>query len=151
MSKVRYASLYERLIANTSKPDDQNENGCWLWQGKTVKGYGRLNVRTKGQHRTLHAHRAMEGVFLRRELRREETLDHLCVMSACCNPDHWQPETNHRNAQLAQHRQGRGLRNAALSLPLLLTPSDDPLQRAADAAWDGIGGVRCESTDPCPF
>jgi hypothetical protein len=147
----RYASLYARLVANTIVPESQNSNGCWLWTGKIVKGYGRLNVRLAGVHRTLHAHRAMEGVFLRRELERGETLDHLCLVGHCCNPDHWQPETNHRNTQLSHHRRGRGLHKAALSLPLVLTPSDDPLQGAADAAWDGIGSVRSEPGAVCPF
>ena len=31
----RYGSLFERLVANSHKPDDQNENGCWLWTGTT--------------------------------------------------------------------------------------------------------------------
>jgi hypothetical protein len=146
--KKRYASLYERLLANTVKPNDQNENGCWLWTGKVVKGYGRLNVRQGGTHRTLHAHRAMEGVFLRRELKREETLDHICLQGTCCNPDHWQAETNERNTQLSHHRRGR-LRNPPTHAPLVLTPSDDPLQRAADEAWES--GVLCAPGEPCPF
>ncbi len=31
----RYASLFERLIANSEPAPGQNECGCWLWTGKT--------------------------------------------------------------------------------------------------------------------
>ena len=52
MAKV-YGSMYERLVANSEKPDDQNECGCWLWTGKTDGKrwhYGKVNVRIDGRH-----------------------------------------------------------------------------------------------------
>lgn len=150
MPRSRYASLYERLVANTIVPESQNSNGCWIWIRKLRKGYGRLNVWQDGRVRSRTAHRLMEGVFLRRPLRLDETLDHLCGCCACCNPDHWQGETNARNAQLRQHRWGNQ-RNGAISTTLPLTAAEDPLQRAADDAWEGIGSVLCAPTDPCPF
>ena len=39
MAKV-YGSMYERLVANSEKPDDQNECGCWLW---TIQVWQRLS------------------------------------------------------------------------------------------------------------
>ena len=63
-----YDSFYERLIANSEKPDDQNECGCWLWTGALgSRGYGKVTVRKprkvfgvmKLLPRPQHAHRAM--------------------------------------------------------------------------------------------
>ena len=46
----RYASMYERLVANSEKPDDQNENGCWVWTGRRHNSnYGVLAVRIPGR------------------------------------------------------------------------------------------------------
>ena len=64
MAKV-YGSMYERLVANSEKPDDQNECGCWLWTGKTDGKrwpYGKVNVRIEGKHVSLRAHRAMAEI-----------------------------------------------------------------------------------------
>lgn len=132
MSQVRYGSLYERVLANSEKPDDQNECGCWLWTGRTACGYGRMTVRVPGKPHpgVVLAHRATEQHLrdLAAQLASDdaqagdwwdtvlptvtaaplcpenETLDHLCCTQRCVNPDHWQPETRARNTQLAAQR-----------------------------------------------
>lgn len=90
----RYNSLYERLVANSNKPDDQNENGCWLWTGKTDGKpwpYGKVNVWRYGKHVSLRAHRAMAEIMEERPLDPEhETVEHLCGNPLCVNPDHFE-------------------------------------------------------------
>ena len=91
---ARYNSLYERLVANSHKPDDQNEAGCWLWTGKTDGKrwpYGKINVRRDGRHVSLRAHRAMAEMMERRPLDPDhETVEHLCGNPLCINPDHFE-------------------------------------------------------------
>jgi hypothetical protein len=132
---VRYANLFSRLVANSSKPDDQNEDGCWQWSGMVDKdGYGRLSMRIKGKpHPTgMRAHRVMEqtlrdntaqfaaddavpGLFLAPKIASvpmcpdEETLDHLCWCTGCTNPDHWVVATRAANAKEARSRDERCL------------------------------------------
>ena len=93
MAKV-YGSMYERLVANSEKPDDQNECGCWLWTGKTDGKrwpYGKVNVRIEGKHVSLRAHRAMAEITEGRALDPEhETVEHLCGNPLCVNPDHFE-------------------------------------------------------------
>jgi hypothetical protein len=90
----RYNSLFERLVANSHKPDDQNENGCWLWTGTTDGKrwpYGKVNVRIDGKHTSLRAHRAMAQLFEEKPLDPEhETVEHLCGNPLCVNPDHFE-------------------------------------------------------------
>lgn len=107
----RYGSMFERLVANSVKPEDQNENGCWLWVGpvdhKRVP-YGQVSKRVDGKHVNVKAHREMENQCRCGDddvpLLPTETIDHLCGVSLCINPDHWRIETRERNSQLAQER-----------------------------------------------
>lgn len=64
-------------------------DGCWLWEGGTRGGYGRIKL---VGHGSLSAHRASyehhvgpipEGLVL----------DHLCRNPACINPAHLEPVT----------------------------------------------------------
>lgn len=87
----RYATLYERIVANTAEPT--SEQGCWLWtgrhDGKRGGEYGRMNVRENGRHHTRQPHRVMAALVEGRELHPdEETVEHLCRVTLCCNPDH---------------------------------------------------------------
>lgn len=109
---MKYDSLFLRLIANSEKPDDQNENGCWLWTGRTdgKRGgeYGRMNVYRGGKIKTVQPHREMEQVLLGRPLDPEsETIDHLCESTLCINPDHWTLVTRAVNSSLSQKRNPR--------------------------------------------
>ena len=73
---------------------------CWIWQGTIdkAKGYGAVKVNGK----MLKVHRAMyerevgpipEGM----------TIDHLCKVRACLNPDHMEPVTDIENTKRGRH------------------------------------------------
>ena len=105
---MKYASMYERLIANSEKPDDQNENGCWVWTGKTDSKrwpYGMVTKRGKdGKVVNVRAHRAMfnelDGDWFL--LDTVDEIDHLCENPLCINPDHWRIVTKVENAKRSQ-------------------------------------------------
>lgn len=125
---MRYASLYERLIANSEKAEDQNENGCWLWTGKTDKKpwpYGQLNVRVSGKHTTLRAHRAMFGEILRRPLLTDETVDHLCGQWLCVNPDHLEIVSREENSRRSQQANPRVPNRFTRALASAIVQSSD--------------------------
>lgn len=127
---VRYASLFVRLVANSAKPDDQNEGGCWPWTAQLDRGYSRLTLRVNGRHVKRRGHRIMEqllrdnarqfaaddalpGLLLAATVAPEplpeaETLDHLCWRSECINPDHWEPVPNAENARRQQAQRPSG-------------------------------------------
>lgn len=102
----RYGSMYERLIANSEKPDDQNENGCWRWTGKTDHKrwpYGVVTKRVDGEHKTVKAHREMEQQFHEAPLDPDEqTVEHLCHNRLCINPDHFVLLTRVENSAASQ-------------------------------------------------
>lgn len=111
---MKYLHLFERLVANSYVPEDQNENGCWIWTGGTVppkNEYGRLSVRVPGRKtpKSVYAHRAME-IEVRRfmedktELGYDDTIDHRCLNTLCVNPDHWLVVTRAENTRLANER-----------------------------------------------
>lgn len=106
----RYGSMFERLVANSVKPDDQNENGCWVWAGKTDKKrwpYGQVNKRIDGKHVTERAHREMENQFREVLLTSDEEVDHLCMNPLCVNPDHFEIVSKVENAIRSQQRNPR--------------------------------------------
>jgi HNH endonuclease len=107
---VKYASMFERLVANSVKPDKQNENGCWQWIGPTDGKrwpYGQVSKRVNGKHKTIKAHREMENKFRKVPLAEDETIDHLCMNPLCVNPDHFSVVTRVENSRLSQQRNPR--------------------------------------------
>lgn len=68
-------------------------NGCWIFQGSLVAGYGRigLNGTTKGAHVVTYEDKygpVPEGL----------ELDHFyCNNKQCCNPDHVEPVAHTEN------------------------------------------------------
>ena len=67
--------------------DTHGENGCWLWTGaKNANGYGSFGYTTK---KTKLAHRYSYEIL--RGPIEAQTLDHLCRVRACVNPDHLEP------------------------------------------------------------
>lgn len=75
---------------------EKAENGCWLWPGaKTPRGYGKAgmpNGQTVYTHRVMYEHRhgaIPEGL----------TLDHLCRVRSCANPDHLEAVTHIENVR----------------------------------------------------
>ena len=62
----------------------EHESGCWLWQGTlAANGYGVLRVDGKN----VKAHR-FSYELLRGPIPEGATIDHLCRVRSCVNPDH---------------------------------------------------------------
>jgi hypothetical protein len=88
----KYATLKDRLRANSARVNMQYEtegilSPCWLWLGATCnKGYGRINLssRSRGQR----AHIVSYEEYMGRKVREGYTLDHLCRVRSCINPEH---------------------------------------------------------------
>lgn len=73
--------------------------GCWLWTGaKNWTGYGQRSVRVDGKVRTARAHR-MAYELLVGPIPEGLTIDHLCRVRHCVNPDHLEPVTMKENAR----------------------------------------------------
>lgn len=69
------------------------ESGCWIWTGAlTLGGYG--HTWEGGRYAYAHrvAYRAVKGA-----IPPALTLDHLCRVRACVNPDHLEPVTHREN------------------------------------------------------
>lgn len=68
-------------------------SGCWLWMGcRTKTGYGRMHI----NGRMWLAHRYVyEQLF--GKISEELTLDHLCRVRNCVNPDHLEPVGHREN------------------------------------------------------
>lgn len=138
-----YATLFERLVANTHAPD--SDNGCWIWAGCLRNGYGAVTVRMPGRKNPVR--RAAHRVMLEEILDMEFPLDeggHLCYDTRCANPDHLEVQT--RLFNLSDRRGYAG--SEGCMIPVLF-PRRDLLDEAACAAWDSPG-IAC---DPCviPF
>jgi hypothetical protein len=87
----------ERLIAKIRVAD----SGCWIWQGHIrPTGYGSFNRKSDGTWRSQQAHRAAYEM-LRGPIPDGLTLDHLCSVRACVNPEHLDPCTLGENSRRA--------------------------------------------------
>lgn len=73
-------------------------SGCWLWMGSVDRdGYGRISTSPKsGLPRNVLVHRAMYAHYQGR-IPDGLTIDHLCRVRCCCNPDHMEPVSNVTN------------------------------------------------------
>jgi hypothetical protein len=74
------------------------QDGCWLWTGSLKgDGYGSFNDQSTNIH---SAHRwAFAHIGVYRPLVDGLTLDHLCRVRACVNPDHLQQVTHAENVR----------------------------------------------------
>jgi len=77
---------WERLLEKV----EEDENGCWLYQGAlNESGYGRFAYHGIHGYGTDYAHRAafhLANGWLPEGY--EQTIDHLCRVHRCVNPDH---------------------------------------------------------------
>lgn len=84
-------TLAERLAAGHAVDDA----GCWIWQGAPGKnGYGRMSIGDRLQyvHRLSYEHHVgpiPDGL----------TIDHLCRVRMCINPEHLEPVTFAENTR----------------------------------------------------
>lgn len=70
-----------------AKIDRHGAGGCWLWQGvPDSKGYGQIKI--SGVKRLVHRLVYEQTVG---PIPAGMTLDHLCRVRLCCNPDHLEP------------------------------------------------------------
>jgi hypothetical protein len=66
------------------------ENGCWLWQGAVVNGYGRIkltNFLGSNKAKSLGAHRVSYLVF-KGDIADGLYVCHTCDIPTCINPEH---------------------------------------------------------------
>jgi hypothetical protein len=74
------------------------QDPCWVWTGALIvhQKYGEIKVGNK----TTYTHRyslELAGVELIEELE----VDHLCELTACCNPNHLEQVTHDENVRRA--------------------------------------------------
>lgn len=73
------------------------ENTCWVWDGAVTKdGYGKTFIMIGKYQKNILAHRLSYQVFVG-DIPEGLTLDHLCRVKSCINPDHLQPVTMAEN------------------------------------------------------
>jgi hypothetical protein len=65
-----------------------DDSGCWPWQGALVDGYGVLRVEGKKTKAHRFAYELLEGA-----IPAGLTIDHLCCNKGCVNPGHMEPVT----------------------------------------------------------
>lgn len=83
--------------------------GCWLWSGAgDEKGYG--FVRSRGAN--YRAHR-LAWEILRSPIPDGLTIDHLCKVKCCVNPDHMEVVSSVENTLRAETWSGRNSRRTA--------------------------------------
>ena len=83
-------------------------DGCWRWTGSiTNTGYGQVYA-----HGAQHlVHRYTYSTLIG-PIPEGMSLDHLCRVRACCNPDHLEPVTHAENMRrMWAHRRRRDMIN----------------------------------------
>ena len=89
----------QRVLSKVAR----DANGCWLWTGALLDGYGIVKV-GGGVRR---AHRVVFE-FERGPIPDGLELDHLCRVRRCVNPDHLEPVTKAENIRRERaERKGR--------------------------------------------
>lgn len=139
MTRRRYNTLFERLVANTVEDTD----GCWIWQGVTRHGYGAFSARRPGCRtpRQVPADRAMLECTTGWLFPFDEAGHYRCFKPACIHPDHLRIETQAENLSTR-----RGYAECAGRwVPVLFPTPGRELDDAVDAAWSHaeVGGVYC--------
>lgn len=91
--------LGHRLIEKVVYEDRGHSTTCWIWTAtKNRKGYGSFGV----DGRNLLAHRVAYELFVA-PIPEGLTLDHLCRVPACINPEHLEPVTMQENFRRGIH------------------------------------------------
>ena len=86
----KYASLIDRIIANSTLSDENFYNGtpCWEWIGRVTTNRSGTKYPRKGQVTMEFAHRVVVRNIKGRRLTKRMVAMHLCNNSLCVNPDH---------------------------------------------------------------
>lgn len=93
----------KQLALFLRRVDCTGADGCWMWRGAcNRKGYGQFSVgasETTGlTTSTFRAHRVAYEL-LKGSIPAGLTLDHLCRVRPCVNPDHLEPCTSAENSR----------------------------------------------------
>jgi hypothetical protein len=67
-------------------------NGCWLWQGGLVHGYGKTSINNKTQR----VHRVVYELVMG-QISDDTNVLHKCDVRHCCNPEHLWLGTHYDN------------------------------------------------------
>ena len=142
----KYASLGDRIIANSEMSDTLSYRGtpCWIWTGKTGRNksgmlYGKMTFRyqrgpRKGKVYNMAAHRASIKAFKHgKRITPRTVVMHLCNNSLCVNPAHLMGGTQSRNVKQCV-RDGRHK-----------TPFRDPERRVARLSYSSERTGSCRS------
>jgi hypothetical protein len=101
--KLGQSELWKRIESYIS-PEPMS--GCWLWTGGAYQNrYGRINVAGE----MCYAHRVVY-TLLKGEIPLGLTIDHLCRVTFCVNPDHLEPVTRSENMRRRPDVQATGAR-----------------------------------------
>lgn len=96
------------------------ESGCWIWERACNKdGYGHHCILVFGEKKWIDAHRGSYIAF-KGYINTGMTIDHLCKVKCCINPDHLDCVTNKEN-------NSRGNSRSALNLRKTHCPQGHPL------------------------
>ena len=132
----------------------RDDSGCWLWSGAVLRGdrpsaggYGIASIggRTSLLHRAMYEHTVgpiPPGL----------TLDHLCRVRSCVNPDHLEPVTRKENtlrgegvtavhARKTQCPQGHPYADGNLYVDPTGRRHCRTCMRAASARWSALQGA----------
>lgn len=87
-----------RLTAREYLEQSKGTTGqCWPWQGSVdARGYGHASLPTGRDYAHRYAYRELVG-----ELDEGMTVDHLCRVRSCVNPDHLEQVTRAENLRRA--------------------------------------------------
>ena len=89
-SRWDHAPWEERFWAKVDRSGD-----CWIWTGaRTQKGYGLFN----GADGRMHGVHRISYELAHGPIGDDLTVDHLCEVTCCVNPDHLQLLTRSENA-----------------------------------------------------
>ena len=69
--------------------------GCWLWTGY-IRSNGYVTIWVNEAQKKLYLHRVMYELF-KGEIPTGMTIDHLCRVRHCCNPEHLEVVTQQEN------------------------------------------------------
>lgn len=78
-------------------------DSCWNWTGFKHTGYGKFGIGGWKKNKIYLAHRISYELF-KAPIPEGLTLDHLCLNTACVNPDHLEPVTLAENSRRAAAR-----------------------------------------------
>jgi len=101
----KYATMADRLIANSVVSPDQYFEGtpCWIWTGAyTPNGYAKITTRWKqgprrGLVRTEKAYGVSIKAFKQLRVLKKYVIKHLCNNTCCINPAHLRGGTQRSN------------------------------------------------------